>query len=223
MLVGLLGLFWALKSPMLAWVGWLLFVGVMGFTVWTLFVTWRIYDVSGLYQFEWLEPEVRQADRLLNVTIGFDESSGLLRQRFPWLDISPITIGGDGVGGASIVRASRYAPAESGAWRAGVGDWPDLPLCDVVLFFFAAHEVRSLDKRRALFESASHVVPEGARAVVVEHLRDWPNFLAYGPGAHHFLTLADWHATFEPYWRLAFETSFTPWLRIFYLRKRQEP
>jgi len=222
-LVGVIGLFWALTGPMLAWLGWLIFLGAFGFSLWTLLVTWRIYDRSGLYAFEWLEPEVRMADRLLNVTIGFDESTNLLRQRFPWLEVSPIAIKGEGVGGGSIERARRYAPAESSAWQADIRNWPAIPACDVILFFFAAHEIRSLDKRRALFESASKVTPAGGRAVVVEHLRDRANFLAYGPGACHFLTLDEWRKTFEPHWRLAFETTFTPYLRIFYLRKGEEP
>src|SRR5687768_10220825 len=42
----------------------------------SLFVSYSIYDRSGLYQLKWMDPFVEKADaRILNMHAGFDETS----------------------------------------------------------------------------------------------------------------------------------------------------
>ena len=56
---------------------------------------------------------------------------------------------------------------------------------------------------------------------MVEHLRDFPNFAAYGPGFTHFHSLRTWH-TDTAATGLAIEREFhlTPFVRVFLLRRQ---
>jgi SAM-dependent methyltransferase len=69
--------------------------------------------------------------------------------------------------------------------------------------------------RAALFAELRRVCAPGGRVVIVEHLRDAANFLAFGPGFFHFLPRRVW--TEEPRGCLALvgELPLTPFLRAF--------
>jgi len=219
----LAGVLWGCFASQHAWIGWVVAGGGLLAEIVTLGMTWWIYDRSPLYRFDWLTPMVEPGDRLLNVTVGFDESTEPLRERFPDCEVTTVALEGPEVGGASVERARRTAPVAGDACQIGVRDWPPAsePF-DLALFFFAAHEVRDLTNRQSLFQSAAHWVRPGGKAVVVEHLRDGWNGMIYGFGAWHFLPHADWLRTFEGIWKLDQEQTCTRWIRIFTLRKREE-
>jgi len=219
----LAGILWGCFGPVHGWIGWVIAGGGLLAEIVTLGTTWWIYDRSPLYRFGWLTPWVTPGDRLLNVTVGFDESSAPLRECFPDCEVTTLALQGPEVGGASIERARRTEPAAADALRVGVRNWP-APAApfDLALFFFAAHEVRDLADRRALFQSAAAWMRPGARAVVVEHPRDFWNTLVYGFGAFHFLPAADWLRTFEGHWQIQQEGRCTRWVRIYILRMKEE-
>ncbi|MGH9947576.1 MAG: class I SAM-dependent methyltransferase, partial [Pyrinomonadaceae bacterium] len=53
-------------------------------TLISLVVTLYVYDLSGFYRFEWLdELKVRPVETMMNVNAGFDETSALLKSKFP--------------------------------------------------------------------------------------------------------------------------------------------
>jgi ubiquinone/menaquinone biosynthesis C-methylase UbiE len=85
---------------------------------------------------------------------------------------------------------------------------------------FAAHELRSAKARESFFRELFRVLKPGGTVLLVEHLRDWKNFLAYGPGFLHFFSHREWTrlmaaASFQ----LTSESGITPWVRVFQLRK----
>jgi hypothetical protein len=61
--------------------------------------------------------------------------------------------------------------------------------------------------------------PNG-EVVLMEHLRDWPNFLAFGPGFLHFFSRASWRrAVAEAGLQVRIEFSRTPFVHVFILRR----
>ncbi|MEU0466027.1 methyltransferase domain-containing protein [Amycolatopsis sp. NPDC006131] len=167
--------------------------GAAWFTVASLAASWWVYDVSGLYRWTWLRPVLpARVRRHVLVTAGFDEVSPTLPALLPEsagvvLDV----LDPRGPVEASIRRARRRYPARALPVRPEA-----LPLAtggvDVVLAVLAAHELRTPAGREALFREARRVLRPGGRLVLVEHHRDLPNVLAFGPGAWHFYPRAEW-------------------------------
>ena len=82
----------------------------------------------------------------------------------------------------------------------------------------SAHEVRDPAERAAFFREIQRGMAPGAQIVVVEHLRDAPNFLAYTVGFLRFHSRAAWLATFEAAGLVVeSEEKHTPFLSVFTL------
>ena len=111
--------------------------------------------------------------------------------------------------------------AKAAAERA---DYRHLPLpngtIDAAMLLLSAHELRTDEARGALFTELRRVLGPGGRIVVAEHLRDWANFLAYGPGFLHFHSRRTWVRCFTRHrFDIHAEFSITPFVRIFVLRR----
>lgn len=117
--------------------------------------------------------------------------------------------------GLVVTRTHHSVRCPAGALALG----PDS--CDVVMVAFTAHEIRDARVREAFFSELRRVLRPGGRVVLVEHLRDAPNFGAFGPGFMHFLPRGEWirlaeHAQLA---RVA-EVRVTPWVMALALEKR---
>lgn len=196
--------------------------GASYFLFGSLGVSHLIYDRSDLYRWRWLDRALPGAKlcRAIFCHSGFDETSEALRERFgetDWLildhfDPRQMTE-------ASIRRARGMYPPTPGTRRARYDQWPaENARADAVFALLAIHELRSERERGAWFSEARRCLRKGGRVVLVEHLRDVPNFLTFGPGFLHFHSRESWRRAWESAaLRLADEFHVTPWVRVFVL------
>jgi len=176
-----------------------LVAGLSGVAI-SIAVSWYVYDASGLYDFDYLDPEASyRQGRFANIHAGFDESTEPLKEKFPdavfrifdFYDPERHTE-------ASIrrARAKFAAPSETVAISTDAVPVEDRTF-DIVFLIFAAHEIRDEAERIGFFRELRRIVRPGGKVYVVEHLRDWRNALAYSFGCLHFHSRQTWERTFD--------------------------
>ncbi len=181
-----------------------------------------IYDRSGLTEWTWLRDHLPLSPRRwVNVHAGLDESSEQLRRLFPSADSLVLDIHDEEtMTEGSIRRAARRvsSPRSMGA------DCRALPLessgRDAAFVLFCAHEIRDLGRRRRFFGELFRIVDPGGCVVLVEHLRDAANFIAFGPGAFHFYSRRHWRRlAIDAGFEIAHESRMTPFVGLLILRR----
>ncbi len=190
-------------------------------------VSHYVYDRSDLYTLNWLEGvEIASTGLILNFHSGFDETSGLLRDRFPNADLKTFDFFDDKKATeASIRRARKARNRDSAVQRVCPSDLPlDNSCADSIFLIFAAHEIREHSDRVQFFQEISRVAKDSARIVVTEHIRDLPNTLAYSVGVFHLFSRSAWQRTFhEAGLKLIREIKITPFVTGFVLAKYGTP
>jgi SAM-dependent methyltransferase len=200
----------------------------------SLAASWIVYDRSRLMEWDWMLQALGfRPGSWINVHAGHDESSQALQRIFGGatgrvFDIfSPQEMTEPSIARArlrSLRDLRRRRPAAADALVAEPADYRRLPLpggsVDVAALLLSAHELRSEDARGALFTELRRVLGPAGRVVVVEHLRNWANFLAYGPGFLHFHSRRTWLRCFSRHrFDVHKEFSITPFVRVFVLRR----
>ncbi|HEX8711014.1 MAG TPA: class I SAM-dependent methyltransferase [Terracidiphilus sp.] len=199
----------------------ILFAAVFPAACWilsSLLVSHYIYDRSHLYELKWLARALRhRPKRWLNVHCGLDETSPMLSAVFPESAGEIADIFDPCVMTESSIRRAREAQA-AGARSTRV-QFNELSFSagafDEVFCIFAAHELRHHADRVRLFAEIERVLSPAGDFVLVEHLRDWRNFLAFGPGFLHFHSWRAWlRAADEARLALRVEFRVTPFVRV---------
>jgi hypothetical protein len=189
----------------------------------SLLVSHYIYDRSGLYDFGWLRQfEKTTAGIIVNIHAGFDETSGILKRSFQNTDLRVFDFY-DPVGHTeiSIERARRAYPPYNGTTRIATSK---LPLAgnsvNIIFNIFALHEIRERDERIHFLKEQVKALQHDGKVVVMEHLRDVPNFLAYNIGFFHFLSAKEWGRNFQQA-GLRIDSTFkiTPFIIVFIITK----
>jgi SAM-dependent methyltransferase len=184
----------------------------------SLVVSHLIYDRSAVARGGWLDGEAGSEVAVFH--LGQDEASTHAARSLPAARRRTFDVYDPARSGSPSLRRAR-ALAGQDATAAALDR---LPLADgsidLGLVVFAAHEIRHDGTRALFFRELARVSGPAGRVLVVEHLRDGWNLLAYGPGAFHFLSRGAWLRTFaQAGLRVARESSLTPWVRRFELRR----
>src|SRR5262245_5517850 len=187
----------------------------------SLLVSWFVYDRSPLMTAAWIPDALGIEPRSwLNIHAGLDEWSDALRALLPQSPGRTLDIFDPReMTESSIVRARRSRQS-----RSEPANYRRLPVrrcaVDAIFLLFSAHELRAHPARSALLAEVSRVLAPGGRIIVAEHLRDWRNLLAFGPGFLHFHSRRAWMRGFQTA-RLGIlrESSITPFVRIFLLTR----
>jgi len=180
------------------------------------------YDHSDLYKLrEW--PARSFPENLASAVIihaGFDPASGAFRARYPNTSVRVLDFfTPEETTEASIQLAHRLNPPTGPQEHTALDAWPiDTGSQDAVLALSAAHEIREDARRVRFFREARRVLRSGGRVVVIEQLRDLPNFLCFGAAVFHFLSRRTWLRSFrDSGLTLEREFAITPFMRAFVL------
>ena len=189
----------------------------------SLLVSHYIYDRFPLYDFHWIKRLLtRVPGRWVNIHSGWDETSGLLATIFPAEGNEVVNIFDPRTMTESSIRQARLmnqkvVPAISARYdrlpfEAGV--------FDTAFAIFSAHELRRHEERVDLFREIVRVLAPGGELVLTEHVRDWKNFLAFGPGFLHFFSRREWRkVASEAGLMVRTELAMTPFVHVYVLRK----
>jgi SAM-dependent methyltransferase len=187
----------------------------------SLVVSHYVYDRSPVSRGEWLHGvDPATVRRAVVFHAGQNEASAALARLPASVTVQAFDFYEPTRNGTpSLIRARALAE------RRDVGIVPDaIPLndgtLDLGLVVFAAHEIRREHERVTFFRELARALASNGRVLVVEHLRDGWNVLAYGPGALHFLSRRTWIRSFRRGGlTLLREVSCTPFVRVFELGK----
>jgi SAM-dependent methyltransferase len=189
----------------------------------SLVVSFYIYDLSPLYQLKWLnDPEIFSFNKIVNIHAGFDETSVLLKKKFPAAEMLVFDFYDPAIHTeVSIKRARKAYPAFPGTQKISTQNIPvNDNDADAVFIIFSAHEIRNDDERVRFFEELHRVLKPSGIIIVTEHLRDFPNFFAYNIGAFHFLPKKRWLKNFrKAKFHIIKEIKITAFITTFILEK----
>lgn len=189
----------------------------------SMMVSHYVYDRFPTYDLKWLKQTLTRSPRCwVNIHCGFDETSSLLAAQFPDAAGKVIDIFDPEVMTEDSIHEARQG--SSGAPYSERRRFDDLGLepesIDTAFCIFAAHELRTHAQRVTLFKEVARALRVGGEFVVIEHLRDWRNFFAFGPGFLHFFSRRAWR-TAAAHAGLAVRAEFsrTPFVHVFILRR----
>ena len=187
----------------------------------SLLVSHYVYDRSGLYRLHWLPRCLSWPPRRwINIHAGLDESSCAIASMFPGSQGQVLDIYDPRKMTAhSIKRARRVAEVATPACRDDLFAADDE--FDAAFLIFAAHELRQHEDRVRLLGEVARVLRSGGELVLVEHLRDCANFLAFGPGFLHFFSKRTWEAgPTAAGLPIRLHATVTPFVHVFVLQKQ---
>ena len=200
---------------------WIVVISFLYGFVMPLIVSAYVYDFSGYYSLKWLNGFKfldSDSNQIININAGFDETSFLIKNLFPLSDLKVF----------DFYNARQHTePAIKRARKVSL-TYPDtkqiesnsIPLkdnsIDMIFLLSAAHEIRSFEEKVQFLKECHRLCKPNGKVIMIEHLRDFPNFLAFSIGFTHFFSKKLWKSAFN---KAGFssckETKFTPFMSIF--------
>lgn len=200
---------------------WIIIAAFLYGLIMPLIVSAYVYDYSGYYNFNWLKNlNIQDTDskRILNINAGFDETSFIIKNIFPQADLSVFDFyNAEQHTEPAIIRARKVSLVYPDTQQIISSSIPVASSsCDIIFLLSAAHEIRSQEEKIQFLKECHRVCKQTGSVIMVEHLRDFPNFLAFSVGFTHFFSRRVWKKAFEKAGFSSFEeTKFTPFKSIF--------
>jgi SAM-dependent methyltransferase len=186
-----------------------------------LVISAYVYDYSGYYEFNWLKQFNLNDSKnkiILNINAGFDETSFSIKNQFPKSHLKVFDFyNAEKHTEPAIIRARKVSLVYPNTQQIISNT---LPLkdnsVDLIFLLSAAHEIRTQKERIIFLKECHRVCKTDANVITVEHLRDFPNFLAFSVGFTHFFSKNTWEHAFKNAGFSTFkEQKFTPFMSIF--------
>lgn len=182
-----------------------------------------IYDFSTLYQLSWLDNiHFNSTDNIVNINAGFDETSCLLKTKFPDVELFVFDFYDPKKHTeVSIKRARKAYLAFPNTQPVNTNHLPlEDNSADKIFAILSAHEIRNDDERISFFNELKRALKPTGKIFVTEHLRDTANFMAYNLGFFHFHSKNTWLKTFHRSGlNITNEIKITPFITTFILDK----
>jgi SAM-dependent methyltransferase len=200
---------------------WIIIAAFLYGLIMPLIVSAYVYDYSGYYDFNWLKSyniEDSNSKLILNINAGFDETSFIIKNLFPQSDLKVFDFyNAERHTEPAIIRARKVSLVYSNTQQIISNS---IPLknnsVDIIFLLSAAHEIRSQEEKIEFLKECHRLCKQNGKIIMVEHLRDFPNFLAFSVGFTHFFSKKVWKNAFEKAGFSSFaETKFTPFMSIF--------
>jgi SAM-dependent methyltransferase len=189
-----------------------------------LIVSAYVYDFSHFYDFNWLKSfniEDTNTSQILNINAGFDETSFIIKNKFPQSDLKVFDFyNPERHTEPAIIRARKVSLVYPGTRQISSNSIPlKESSVDVIFLLSAVHEIRSNDEKNQFLKECHRVIKQNGEVIMVEHLRDFPNFLAFTVGFMHFFSKRVWEGAFKKAGFSSFtEIKFTPFMSVFRCR-----
>ena len=164
----------------------------------SLFVSYYVYDVSGLYKLNWFSPQYDE-ELVINIHAGFDETSSIIQSKYKSTKIVVLDFYDPKKHTeVSIKRARKLYPSFPNTKKITTSkiDHANNSV-DNIFIILSAHEIRDQSERIDFFKELQRIIKPYGTIYLTEHLRDLPNFLAYTIGAFHFYSKKNWRNTIE--------------------------
>jgi SAM-dependent methyltransferase len=200
---------------------WLIVIAFLYGLIMPLIVSAWVYDFSGYYKFKWLNSHIRdseQVNQIVNINAGFDETSFIIKSRFPASDLKVFDFyNAKQHTEPAIIRARKVSLVYPNTQQIASHSIPvEDKTIDIVFLLSAVHEIRVHDEKVRFLKECYRICKPGGKVIMVEHLRDFPNFLAFSVGFTHFFSRSTWKNAFERAGFSSFqETKFTPFMSVF--------
>jgi ubiquinone/menaquinone biosynthesis C-methylase UbiE len=203
---------------------WIIVTAFLYGLIMPLLVSAYVYDFSGYYDLHWMKALIKGQEgikNIVNINAGFDETSFLIKDKFPHAGLKAL----------DFYDAKQHTePAIKRARKVSLV-YPDtqqvashsIPLgdrtVDIIFLLSAVHEIRSHEEKISFLKECHRISKPNGTVIMVEHLRDFPNFLAFSIGFTHFFSRSVWKNAFHHAGFSSFqETKFTPFMSIFECR-----
>jgi SAM-dependent methyltransferase len=215
----LIAVYWFFNWPPVVF--WIIVLSFLYGLIMPLIVSAYVYDFSGYYDLHWLQSEIKnnkEIKQILNINAGFDETSFIIKNIFPHSDLKVFDFyNAKQHTEPAIKRARKVSLVYPGTRQIKSGSIPmQDKTADIIFLLSAIHEIRSDEEKVQFLKECKRLCKPGAKVIMVEHLRDFPNFLAFTVGFTHFFSRATWKKAFQKAGFSTFEEiKFTPFMSIF--------